>query len=229
MAFCQYMGKNSNMPAGAVRFYEEGNLDHEHFWNSYADYRREPRLGRSSADLGNKEDIYPLAGAANALVGPIELLIHNASELGPTPLRLLLDTECEDFEHVLGVNLLGPFRLSRVIGGSMALRERGTILHVSSDAAVNAYPNWGAYSVSKAALDHLARLFAAELDARGVRSFSVDPGEMDTRMHAAALPDADPSKLARPAEVAAQIVSLLRARALPNGARIEACNAGAYS
>src|SRR5882724_3386601 len=159
------------------------------------------------ADLGKKADIHPLAGAASALVGPIELLIHNASELGPTPLRLLLDTECEDFERVLAVNLLGPFRLSRVIGGSMALRERGTIVHVSSDAAVNAYPNWGAYSVSKAALDQLARVFAAELDARSVRSFSVDPGEMDTRMHAAALPDADPSTLARPALVASQIVA----------------------
>jgi len=181
------------------------------------------------ADLGSKEDIYPLAGAATALVGPIDLLIHNASELGPTPLRLLLDTECEDFERVLAVNLLGPFRLSRVIGGSMALRERGTIVHVSSDAAVNAYPNWGAYSVSKAALDQLARVFAAELDARSVRSFSVDPGEMDTRMHAAALPDADPSTLARPALVASQIVALIRARSVPNGARLEASSAGAYS
>ncbi|HEY3665104.1 MAG TPA: SDR family oxidoreductase [Polyangiaceae bacterium] len=181
------------------------------------------------ADLGKKEDIHPLAGAASALVGPIDLLIHNASELGPTPLRLLLDTECEDFERVLAVNLLGPFRLSRVIGGSMALRERGAIVHVSSDAAVNAYPNWGAYSVSKAALDHLARLLAAELGARGVRSFSVDPGEMDTRMHAAALPDADPSSLARPAHVAAQIAALIRARNVPNGARLEASDAGAYS
>ncbi len=181
------------------------------------------------ADLGVKEDIYPLAGAATALVGAIDLLIHNASELGPTPLRLLLDTECEDLERVLAVNLLGPFRLSKVIGGSMALRERGTILHVSSDAAVNAYPTWGAYSVSKAALDHLSRVFAAELGARGVRSFSVDPGEMDTRMHAAALPDSDPSSLARPAQVAAQIAALIRSDHTPNGARVEASQAGAAS
>jgi NAD(P)-dependent dehydrogenase (short-subunit alcohol dehydrogenase family) len=59
--------------------------------------------------------------------------------------------------------LIGPFRLSRALAGSMALRERGTIVHISSDASVNAYPNWGAYSVSKAALDHLARIWAAEL------------------------------------------------------------------
>ena len=172
------------------------------------------------ADVGNKDDIYPLSGAASALVGPIDLLIHNASELGPTPLRLLLDTECEDFERVLAVNLLGPFRLSRVIAGSMALRERGTIVHVSSDASVNAYSHWGAYSVSKAALDHLSRLWAAELAERGVRSFSVDPGEMDTQMHEAALPDADPSQLARPEVVAERIATLIRAGAIPNGGRV---------
>lgn len=173
------------------------------------------------ADLGKKEDVYPLAGAASALVGPIDLLIHNASELGPTPLRLLLDTECEDLERVLAVNLLGPFRLSKVIAGSMALRKKGTIVHVSSDASVNAYERWGAYSVSKAALDHLARLFAAELGGHGVRSFSVDPGEMDTRMHAQALPDADPTTLARPGHVARQIVRLIRSETTPNGARLE--------
>jgi NAD(P)-dependent dehydrogenase (short-subunit alcohol dehydrogenase family) len=179
------------------------------------------------ADLGAKDDIYPLAGAATALVGPIDLLIHNASELGPSPLRLLLDTECEDFERVLEVNLLGPFRLSRVIAGSMALRERGTIVHVSSDASVNAYSHWGAYSVSKAALDHLSRLWAVELAERGVRSFSVDPGEMDTQMHAAAMPDADPAQLARPEDVARQIATLIRSTATASGGRFSANSPGA--
>jgi len=182
-----------------------------------------------AADLGRKEDIYPLAGAAAALVGPIELLIHNASELGPTPLRLLLDTACEDLERVLTVNLVGPFRLSKVIAGSMALRQSGTIVHVSSDASVNAYERWGSYSVSKAASDHLARLWAAELGSSGVRSFSVDPGEMDTRMHAAAMPEADPSTLARPAEVAARIVELIRSERTPNGGRLEVGSAGGSS
>ncbi len=181
------------------------------------------------ADLGRKEDIYPLAGAAAALVGPIELLVHNASELGPTPLRLLLDTECEDLERVLNVNLVGPFRLSKIVAGAMALRQSGTIVHVSSDASVNAYQRWGAYSVSKAAFDHLARLWAAELGDQGVRSFSVDPGEMDTRMHAAALPDADRATLARPADVARRIVALIRAESTPNGARLEAASVGGPS
>ena len=174
-------------------------------------------------DISEKQAAHPIAGAAAALVGPIELLIHNASTLGPTPLRLLLDTECEDLEAVLQTNLVGPFRLSKLIAGSMALRGRGTVLHISSDAAIAAYPTWGAYSVSKAAQDHLARVLAAELDSTGVRVLSVDPGEMDTRMHADALPDADRSTLRRPDEVADRILRLLeRAHHIPNGTRSEA-------
>jgi NAD(P)-dependent dehydrogenase (short-subunit alcohol dehydrogenase family) len=177
-----------------------------------------------TADVGKKSDVYPLAGAAAALVGPIELLIHNASSLGPTPLRLLLDTECEDLSEVLETNLIGPFRLSKVIAGSMALRKTGTIVHVSSDASVNAYERWGAYSVSKAAQDHLSRLWAAELAERGVRVLSVDPGEMDTLMHREALPEADPATLARPADVAASILALLSDPSVKSGSRVEAAN-----
>lgn len=175
------------------------------------------------ADLADKQAIYPLAGQAAALVGPIDLLIHNASTLGPTPLRLLLDSECEDLEHVLAVNLVGPFRLSKVLAGAMALRGDGVVLHISSDAAVEAYPTWGAYGVAKAAQDHLSRIFAAELAGTGVRVLAVDPGEMDTAMHAAALPDADRSSLADPAAVARRITDMLDdpARA-PSGARLSA-------
>lgn len=175
-------------------------------------------------DVSRKDDIHRLAGAAAALVGPIDLLIHNASRLGPTPLRLLLDTECEDLSNVLEANLVGPFRLSRALAGSMALRKTGTIVHVSSDASVNAYPRWGAYAVSKAALDHLSRLWAAELAERGVRVLSVDPGEMDTAMHRQALPDADATALARPDAVAARIVELLHDERVPSGSRVEAQN-----
>jgi NAD(P)-dependent dehydrogenase (short-subunit alcohol dehydrogenase family) len=124
---------------------------------------------------------------------------------------------------VLAVNLVGPFRLSKIIGGSMALRGSGVIVHVSSDASVNAYSTWGAYSVSKAALDHLSRLWAAELDELGVRVFSVDPGEMDTAMHRDAMPDADPTTLADPENVAERIVLMVEnAGTVPNGARLEA-------
>jgi NAD(P)-dependent dehydrogenase (short-subunit alcohol dehydrogenase family) len=174
------------------------------------------------ADVGAKEDIHRIAGAAAALVGPIDVLVHNASTLGPTPLRLLLDTECEDFAHVLDVNLLGPFRLTRAIAGGMALRGRGLVVNITSDASVNAYPAWGAYGVSKAALDHLARIWAAELEGTGVRTITLDPGEMRTAMHAAALPDADPAGLADPADVAARVIEILRvAEEIPSGARLE--------
>jgi NAD(P)-dependent dehydrogenase (short-subunit alcohol dehydrogenase family) len=175
------------------------------------------------ADVGAKEDIHRIAGAAAALAGPIDLLVHNASTLGPTPLRLLLDTECEDLAAVLDVNLMGPFRLTRAIAGGMVLRGRGLVLQVTSDASVNAYPTWGAYGVSKAALDHLGRLWAAELEGTGVRVLTVDPGEMDTAMHAAAMPDADRAALADPEAVAGRIVEIVRASdELPSGARLEA-------
>lgn len=174
-----------------------------------------------AGDVSDKNAAHPIAFSAAALAGPLDLLVHNASTLGPTPLRLLLDTECEDFADVLEVNLVGPFRLSKIVGGAMALRGHGTIVHVTSDASVSAYATWGAYSVSKAAQDHLARLWAAELGEHGVRSFSVDPGEMDTRMHADAVPDADRTTLAHPDVVAARIVAMIRSPDVENGARLE--------
>ena len=179
-------------------------------------------------DIGDKQAIHRIAGAASALVrGPIDLLVHNASTLGPVPLRLLLDTDCEDLERALAVNLIGPFRLTKAIAGGMALRGRGVVVHVSSDAAVSAYPRWGAYGVSKAALDHLSRTWGAELEGTGVRALSVDPGEMNTKMHSDAMPEADPRTLVDPAVVAERIVAIIeRAEALPNGARVEAASGG---
>ncbi len=175
------------------------------------------------ADVADKRAAHVIAGAAAALVGPIELLVHNASTLGPVPLRSLLDTDCEDLDRVLEVNLVGPFRLTKIVAGAMALRGSGLVVHVSSDAAVAAYPRWGAYGISKAALDHLGRIFAAELGAAGVRFLSVDPGEMDTEMHAAAMPEADRTELARPDVVARRIVCMVReAERIEAGARLDA-------
>jgi NAD(P)-dependent dehydrogenase (short-subunit alcohol dehydrogenase family) len=176
-----------------------------------------------AADQGDKDAVHPLIGAATGLVGPIDLLFLNASTLGPVPLRELAETECEDLARVLEVNLVGPFRLTKAVVGSMVVRGSGTIVGISSDAAVNGYPGWGAYGVSKAALDHLLRTWAAELSGSGVRFLSLDPGEMDTRMHADAIPDADRSTLARPEDVARRILDLLEAaEPPPSGARLEA-------
>ena len=169
-----------------------------------------------AADVADKHATHKIAGQAHGLIGEIGIAIHNASTLGrsagrpgSSPLRLLLDTECEDLTHVLETNLVGPFRLTKVLAGAMALRGEGTIVHVSSDAAIEPYPTWGAYGISKAAQDHLSRILAAELSGMGVRVLAVDPGEMDTAMHAAAVPDADRSTLQRPAEVAARILQII--------------------
>jgi NAD(P)-dependent dehydrogenase (short-subunit alcohol dehydrogenase family) len=174
------------------------------------------------SDQGEKEAAHRLVGAASALAGPIDVLVLNASTLGPLPLRELSETECEDLARVLEVNLIGPFRLARAVVGSMTLRGSGLVVGVSSDAAVTGYPHWGAYGVSKAALDHLLRTWAAELAGSGVVFLSVDPGEMDTEMHARAMPGADRAALARPAEVAARIADLLESGGVPSGARVDA-------
>ncbi len=162
------------------------------------------------ADVGERDAVAAIAGQAAAAVGAIDVLINNASTLGPVPLRLLLDTDCEDVERALAVNLVGPFRLTKAVAGPMVLRGRGTIVNITSDAATEAYEKWGAYGASKAALEQLGRIWAAELAGTGVRVLNVDPGEMDTRMHADAMPDADRSLLADPARVATRIVALLQ-------------------
>jgi NAD(P)-dependent dehydrogenase (short-subunit alcohol dehydrogenase family) len=174
-----------------------------------------------AADVAEKEAVYPLAGAAQTALGQVDVVIHNASALGPSPLRPLLDTDCEDLERALAVNLIGPFRLSKALAGSMAMRGRGLIVHVTSDASVSAYPTWGAYSVSKAGFDHLARVWATELDGFGVRMLSVDPGDMNTDLHREAAPDDDPASLLDPEEVAERLVDLLETvETVPNGARV---------
>jgi NAD(P)-dependent dehydrogenase (short-subunit alcohol dehydrogenase family) len=164
-----------------------------------------------AGDVADKSAVHAIAGQAQGLVGEIAIAIHNASTLGPTPLRLLLDTECEDLAGVLETNLVGPFRLTKILAGAMAIRGNGTIVHISSDAAIEPYPRWGAYGISKAAQDQLSRVLAAELAETGVRVIAVDPGEMDTAMHADAIPDADRASLQRPEHVAATIVAMIEA------------------
>ncbi len=174
-----------------------------------------------AGDVAIKSQTHAIAGQAHGLVGEIGIAIHNASTLGPVPLRLLLDTECEDLADVLETNLVGPFRLTKVLAGAMAIRGAGTIVHVSSDAAVEPYPRWGAYAISKAAQDQLSRILAAELTDTGVRVLAIDPGEMDTVMHAAAMPEADRASLQRPTDVAATIIAMIESDA-PSGARLVA-------
>ncbi len=93
-------------------------------------------------------------------------------------------------------------------------------MHISSDAAVEAYPTWGAYGASKAAHDHLMKTLGAELADTGVKVVSVDPGEMDTQMHAEALPGADRAALTKPDVVARRLIAALEDGSWPNGGRV---------
>ena len=165
------------------------------------------------ADVGRKDDIYPAALQITGNLGGLDALINNASGLGPTPLVPLADTQCEELEQALAVNLLGPFRLTKALLGALAASARegrgAVVVNVSSDAAVNPYPGWGAYGASKAALRHLTAIWAEEGRADGIGFLSIDPGDMDTPLHALAVPDADPMTLRRPEESAAQIVETM--------------------
>ena len=180
--------------------------------------RKNPGAHGITGDVSVKEDIYPIAIQITGELGGLDVLINNASDLGPTPLPMLSDTECEDLEQVFATNVLGPFRLTKALMGALAASARegrgAIVLNVSSDAAVNPYPGWGAYGSSKAALHHLSRIWNAEHAAEGVRFLSLDPGDMDTPMHAAAIPDADPATLKRPEQSAheflAQILRMIK-------------------
>jgi NAD(P)-dependent dehydrogenase (short-subunit alcohol dehydrogenase family) len=173
-------------------------------------------------DISNKEDTHRIALQVLGALGGLDILINNASGLGPLPLQLLADTRCEDLERALATNVVGPFRLTKALLGALAAAAResrgAVVLNVSSDAAVTPYPQWGAYGASKAALRHLTLIWEQELAHSGVRFISFDPGDMDTALHAAAIPDADTSSLKRP-EAAAREVADTIAAALPSSVR----------
>ena len=166
-------------------------------------------------DVSRKEEIHPIAIQLVGRLGGLDVLINNASSLGPVPLAPLADTECEDLEAALATNLLGPFRLTKALLGSLTASARDgrqpLVINISSDAAITPYANWGAYGASKAALHHLSRIWSEELAAEGVRVLSIDPGDMDTPLHAVAVPDADRSTLKRPETAAREIAALLAA------------------
>ena len=167
-------------------------------------------------DVSRKEDIHPIAIQVLGALGGLDVLVNNASSLGPVPLVPLADTECEDLELALATNLLGPFRLTKALLGSLAASARAgrhpQVINISSDAAITAYPNWGAYSASKAALHHLSRIWHDGARRRkAFESLSIDPGDMDTPLHALAVPDADRSTLKRPETAAREIAAVIAA------------------
>jgi len=174
-------------------------------------------------DVSAKNDIYPIAMQITGELGGLDVLINNASTLGPTPLRLLSDTECEDLEQVFATNVFGPFRLTKALMGALSASARegrgAVIVNVFSDAGLSAYPNWGAYGSSKAALNQMSRIWNEEHGAEGVQFLSLDPGDMDTPMYHAAIPGADPATLKCPEQAAHEFLEAITA-ALPQTARI---------
>jgi short-subunit dehydrogenase len=153
--------------------------------------------------------------------GQIDLLINNASTIGVSPMPTLDQYPLDTLASVFCTNMLAPLRLIQLVLPDMSSRGAGTIVNISSDAAVQAYPTWGGYGASKAALEHLSRVLAAELEASGIRVYVVDPGDMDTEMHRDAEPGVDHSGLPGPAPSAQAIVRLIEQEHAPF-ARFEA-------
>ena len=143
-------------------------------------------LAGDVADAGHRR---ALAQAAEEL-GGLDLLVNNASILGPSPLPSLAEYPLESLEQVLEVNFLAPLGLLQVT--LPFLRHcRGLVVNISSDAAVGGYPGWGGYGASKAALDLATLTLANELAESGVAVVSVDPGDLRTQLHQEAFPGED--------------------------------------
>ena len=160
-------------------------------------------------DVADRAHATRLVAAGLDRFGRIDVLINNASELGPSPMPELERMPLDAFDRVLRVNVEAPLSLTQLVLPGMRARGSGLIVNVTSDAGVHAYPTWGGYGASKAALEHLSRVLAAELDGSGIRVFVVDPGDMDTAMHRAAEPGVDLSHLPGPDAVAPAFVQLL--------------------
>ena len=154
-----------------------------------------------AADLTKHEDIERVvATTLNEFDGHLDVLINNASTIGPSPMPYLLDYPLEDFHNVINTNLVAPFLLIKKVLPAM-IENGGSIINVTSDAGVTGYPSWGAYGISKFGIEGMSQTWAAELEDSGVRVNWVDPGNMNTAMHRAAEPEEDPTQWADPADV----------------------------
>ena len=155
----------------------------------------------TEADVSKPRDIERIVATTLAqFKGRLDVLVNNASTIGPSPMPNLLDYPVEDFREVLDTNLIGPFLLIKSALPAM-MEHGGSIINVTSDAGQVGYPGWGAYGISKFGLEGMSQTWASELEDTGVRVNWVDPGNMNTAMHRAAEPAEDPSEWANPAEV----------------------------
>ena len=180
----------------------------EEGWTLIIDARGEEALESARAELsrytrviaipGDVTDPEHRGGLAEAAreVGGVDALVNNASVLGPSPQPELLDYPLDEFEQVYRNNVLSPLALIQALSTDLKMGAR--IINVTSDAAVEPYEGWGGYGSSKAALEQLSNILAAENP--GLRIYRVDPGDMRTQMHQEAFPEEDISDRPLPEE-----------------------------
>jgi NAD(P)-dependent dehydrogenase (short-subunit alcohol dehydrogenase family) len=169
-------------------------------------------LGNVVAVRGNVIDPDHRRALVDAAGDEIDLLVNNASVLGPSPQPALADYPVEVLEHVYRVNVLAPLALAQIVLPRMT--ANGRILNLTSDAAVEAYAGWGGYGSSKAALEQLSAILAAERP--DLRVYAVDPGDMRTRLHQEAFPGEDISDRPPPEESVPGLLALIEG-SLPSG------------
>ena len=144
--------------------------------------------------------------------GPIDLVVNNASLLGPSPMPRLADYPLDALREVYEANVLAPLALVQL--ALPRLSEGAAVLDITSDAGVEAYEGWGGYGSSKAALEQLSAILAAEQPA--LRVYWVDPGDMRTQMHQDAFPGEDISDRPLPEESVPGLLALIEGD-LPSG------------
>jgi NAD(P)-dependent dehydrogenase (short-subunit alcohol dehydrogenase family) len=191
-------------------------------WRLVLDARGADALTKAADELRHHTQVEAIAGDVSdawhrgALVaasdGRIDLLVNNASTLGPSPQPELADYRIEDLKRVYEVNLHAPLALTQL--ALPLITPGGRIINVTSDAALEAYAGWGGYGSSKAALEQLTAVFAAEQ--QGVRIYAVDPGDMRTQMHQEAFPGEDISDRPPPEDSVPGLLELIEGD-LPSG------------
>lgn len=174
-----------------------------------------------AGDVADPAHVERLVSAGEACFGWIDALLNNASTIGASPMPSLEGYPLNLLAEVFQINVTAPLALAQRVLPGMRARGSGVIINVTSDAAQEGYPGWGGYGASKAALEQLSRVLAAELDGSGVRVYAVDPGDMNTRMHREAEPGVDLSDLPGPEVAAPAFVHLIRHETAPFG-RFEA-------
>lgn len=185
-------------------------------WSVVTDARHAARLSdldhpgiiALAGDITDADHRAALAEQIDRL-GGLDLLVHNASTLGPTPLRPLASATIEDLQTVWRTNLGAPLTLTATLLPRL-VKSRGILLSISSDAAIEHYEGWGLYGASKAGLDHLTLTFGAE--APEIAAYTVDPGDMRTDMHQAAFPGEDISDRPLPETVVPHLLGLIETR-----------------